>query len=83
MSKLLTRDAHLRLGCLKGGASDIKAHPYFKGFDFKSLLRFKTKAPWIPTVSDPLDCSNFEPYDEEDAVVEPYRETNARWDQQF
>ena len=83
VSKLLTRDAHLRLGCLKGGAADIKSHAYFKNFDFKALVRVKLKAPWVPAVSDPLDCSNFEPYDEEDNSIEPYREANSKWDMEF
>jgi serine/threonine protein kinase len=34
---LLRKDPLKRLGTLKGGASDVKNHPWFRGFDWKAL----------------------------------------------
>lgn len=39
-----------RLGVLKGGAADIKAHPWFHGFDWDSFSQKKLKAPYVPVV---------------------------------
>lgn len=53
----LCTDAERRLG-----ADGIKAHPFFKDFDFGPNLR-KTKAPYIPVIKHATDTSNFEPID--------------------
>lgn len=34
---LLQKDPLQRIGTLKGGASDVKKHPWFRGFDWKAL----------------------------------------------
>lgn len=34
---LLEKDPVKRLGALKGGAGDVKKHPWFKGFDWHAL----------------------------------------------
>ena len=80
--KLLTRESHLRLGCLRGGAQDIKDHAWFQGLDFHDLFRKRIKAPWVPEIKGILDSSNFEPYDEDD-TVEPYKDTGSNWDAAF
>jgi protein-serine/threonine kinase len=58
MRKLLHKDEHKRLGC-RAGASDVKAHPFFKSINF-ALLRHCTP-PITPLVQKPngIDALNF------------------------
>lgn len=57
--KLLVKDQNQRLGS-KGGFNSIREHPWFKGYDFDSLLQKKIPAPFKPTLSDSLDVRNFD-----------------------
>lgn len=82
VSKLLVRDAHLRLGMMRAGADDVKSHPWFKSIDFEKLRNLEVAAPWVPSINNPYDTSNFEPYDE-DSYVEPYVDTGSNWDAKF
>ena len=82
ISKLLVRDSHQRFGCLKRGAMDIKDHPWFSGINWRHLDYKKIDAPWIPEISDPLDTSNFDDYEEDDSI-EPYLDTGSLWDATF
>nr|BAC26704.1 unnamed protein product [Mus musculus] len=54
--------ADCRLG--RDGADDLKAHPFFNTIDFSRDIR-KQPAPYVPTISHPMDTSNFDPVDEE------------------
>ena len=36
------------MGCLKGGASEIKTHYWFKGLDWDKLLAKGYTMPWVP-----------------------------------
>lgn len=58
IKKLLHKDENKRLGC-RAGASDIKAHPFFKNINF-ALLRHCTP-PITPLVQKPngIDALNF------------------------
>ncbi|GAA5918589.1 hypothetical protein JCM6882_001902, partial [Rhodosporidiobolus microsporus] len=58
--RLLTADLSKRLGNLKGGAQDVKNHPWFEGVDWSAVERKEIRAPIIPHTSIPGDCSNFE-----------------------
>ena len=62
IEQLLVRQQSQRLGNLANGYVGIKEQPWFKesGIDFKEILLKRTKAPWLPTISDPLDASNFD-----------------------
>lgn len=44
------------------GSNGIKAHEFFKSFDFGPSLRIK-EAPYVPILKHPTDTSNFEPVD--------------------
>ena len=59
VSKLLIKAQNDRLGA-KGGFSEIKQHPFFKGFDFDKLLKKEIEAPFKPVLKDSLDVSNFD-----------------------
>ncbi|GAA5852113.1 hypothetical protein JCM8547_000161 [Rhodosporidiobolus lusitaniae] len=58
--RLLTADLSKRLGNLKGGAADVRNHPWFEGVDWAAVERKEIRAPIIPLTSIPGDCSNFE-----------------------
>ena len=46
VSKLLVRNPAFRLS----NAVDIKAHPWFKGFDWQAFQAKQLAAPYIPKV---------------------------------
>ncbi|KAH8104692.1 AGC/Akt protein kinase [Cristinia sonorae] len=59
LTGLLTRDPSKRLGV--NGADEIKKHPFFaKNLDFDLLLKKKIQPPFKPSVSSPVDVSNFD-----------------------
>ncbi|MCO5596289.1 hypothetical protein L7F22_050350 [Adiantum nelumboides] len=60
--KLLTADLSKRLGCLKGGADDIKNHSWFANVDWDNVLRRRESPPIRPKIVGPDDTSNFEDY---------------------
>eukprot|EP00735_Rhodelphis_limneticus_P001946 TRINITY_DN1267_c0_g1::TRINITY_DN1267_c0_g1_i1::g.26800::m.26800 TRINITY_DN1267_c0_g1::TRINITY_DN1267_c0_g1_i1::g.26800 ORF type:complete len:782 (-),score=302.12,sp/P00516/KGP1_BOVIN/37.69/8e-131,sp/P00516/KGP1_BOVIN/32.73/3e-38,sp/P00516/KGP1_BOVIN/31.86/2e-10,Pkinase/PF00069.20/3.8e+03,Pkinase/PF00069.20/2.1e-68,cNMP_binding/PF00027.24/2e-18,cNMP_binding/PF00027.24/3.5e-20,cNMP_binding/PF00027.24/1.2e-18,Pkinase_Tyr/PF07714.12/7.3e+02,Pkinase_Tyr/PF07714.12/1.2e-31,Kinase-like/PF14531.1/5.7e+ len=64
--KLLNPNPAQRYGCLQGGATDVKSHPWFKGFDWEALEKKSMKPPYVPTIKDALDTSNFDEYSDDD-----------------
>ncbi|KAI0087835.1 AGC/Akt protein kinase [Irpex rosettiformis] len=59
LTGLLTRDPHHRLGV--NGADDIKKHAFFaKHLDFNKLLKKEIQPPFKPSVTSPVDVSNFD-----------------------
>uniref|UniRef100_A0A8C9QL16 non-specific serine/threonine protein kinase n=1 Tax=Spermophilus dauricus TaxID=99837 RepID=A0A8C9QL16_SPEDA len=69
--------ADCRLG--RDGADDLKAHPFFSSIDFSSDIR-KQPAPYVPTISHPMDTSNFDPVDEESPWNENSEGSTKTWD---
>ncbi|KAJ3161176.1 hypothetical protein HDU86_007798 [Geranomyces michiganensis] len=61
--KLLHKDEHKRLGS-RAGASDVKAHPLFKGINW-ALLRHEKRPPIVPVVKTPTDTRNFRKLEDE------------------
>ena len=61
LKKLIT-DADERLG--RNGVEEIKAHPFFKGFDWDGVR--KKIAPYQPTVTSEISNENFDHFEEED-----------------
>lgn len=57
----LCTSAENRLG--RRGADSIKAHPFFKNFNFNDLR--KQEAPYKPKFKHALDTSNFDPVEQE------------------
>lgn len=51
VNKLIRRKAVNRLGYV-GGVKELKGHPWFKNFDWESLLRRELIAPWRPPKAD-------------------------------
>ena len=81
--KLLTRQPHKRLGCLRRGALDIKKDAWFDPLSWADLYDKKIAAPWTPPIKDPLDAGNFDKYDEAEYVVEEYHDTGDPWYEDF
>ena len=68
------RDFILRLMCsvndrlgTRGGVSEIKAHPFFRGIDWGTLN--SKAAAYQPTVLHDLDTSNFEKFEEDESML--------------
>lgn len=80
--RLLVKDIARRLGCMRGGAGDIKSHRFFRDVDWEALLAKKIPAPWKPKLSNPLDTSHFDEYDEDD-TCERYHDDGSGWDKDF
>ncbi|KAG7440874.1 AGC/Akt protein kinase [Guyanagaster necrorhizus] len=59
LTSLLNRDPTQRLGV--NGADEIKKHPFFHNhIDFKKLAEKKIHPPFKPSVTSPVDVSNFD-----------------------
>jgi serine/threonine protein kinase/CRP-like cAMP-binding protein len=60
LSGLLKRDPTKRLGSLAGGEAGILEHSWFSDIDLDLLFFKEIKAPFVPSVKDSFDISNFE-----------------------
>ena len=60
--EILQPDPTKRLGNLKDGAFDIKRHPLFKHVTWRSLLKQKIKAPYVPSLEHKGDTKNFKDF---------------------
>eukprot|EP00976_Prorocentrum_cordatum_P041513 842409-Prorocentrum_minimum.AAC.1 len=49
---------------MRGGLTDVKAHPWFKGFDWQALGARTMKPPWIPPLKSEEDVSNIDAVDQ-------------------
>ena len=84
LSKMIVRDPTRRLGSLAGGERDIFVHPFFTGIDFKELRRMSLKAPYVPTIKDPLDATNFEDWSHlEDKSHKKYKSLTKKQEEIF
>ncbi|KAJ3606031.1 hypothetical protein NHX12_028074 [Muraenolepis orangiensis] len=69
-----------RLGNQKNGVKDIQKHKWFEGFNWEGLRQGSIDSPFTPTVTGPLDNSNFD-YFPEDTDEPPDEESG--WDLEF
>jgi protein kinase A len=81
--KLLVKDPNHRLGSLARGERDILEHGWFESLDLSAMrARQAPYVPWVPTVEDPLDTSNFDDWshlqDKTAAAQESLSETSRR-----
>ncbi|NXR11661.1 PKN2 kinase, partial [Semnornis frantzii] len=58
--KLLCKCPERRLGAGERDAEEIKVQPFFKGIAWDALLARALKPPFVPTLRDPTDISNFD-----------------------
>merc|ERR1712216_174064 len=66
ISRLLTADLSRRIGNLKGGGAEIRAHPWFKGFDWEALVNRQMTSPIGIHAKSADDSSFFDEYSEHD-----------------
>lgn len=69
---LCTVDVSRRLGNIKGGASTIRSHPWFKKIDWDALYHRKMNGPIVPHLRSPDDTRNFDEYDAEPVNRDQY-----------
>ncbi|XP_072347385.1 serine/threonine-protein kinase N2 [Scyliorhinus torazame] len=75
MRRLLRRNPERRLGSSERDAEEVKRQPFFRELDWQALLAKKVKPPFIPTIRDREDVSNFdEEFTAEEALLTPPRE---------
>ncbi|XP_067876939.1 serine/threonine-protein kinase N2 [Heterodontus francisci] len=75
MRRLLRRNPERRLGSSERDAEEVKKQPFFREIDWEALLAKKMKPPFVPTIKDREDVSNFdEEFTAEEAILTPPRE---------
>jgi hypothetical protein len=82
---LLVRQQSKRLGNLSKGYLDVKNHLWFEeaAIDFRSLLRYELSAPWIPSIKDSFDSSNFDDFTKVEHEIEVAGQLTAAEQEKF
>lgn len=60
LQKLLTREPELRLGSGPTDAQEIMSHAFFRNINWEDVYHKRIPAPFIPTISNATDTSNFD-----------------------
>ncbi|CAG9986795.1 unnamed protein product [Clonostachys byssicola] len=69
MENLITSDLTKRLGNLRGGSSDIKAHPWFEEINWQRLENKKYSPPYTPPIVPGAgDANQFDKYPEDSDI---------------
>lgn len=68
---LLEQDVSKRLGCLSGGAEDIKNNEWFTGVDWNLVKYKRIQPPWIPELTSQKDIQYFDNYPDSNNNYEP------------
>ncbi|XP_043100143.1 serine/threonine-protein kinase N1 isoform X1 [Puntigrus tetrazona] len=75
MRRLLRRNPERRLGSSEKDAEDVKKQPFFRNMDWEALLLRKLPPPFLPTIGNKEDVSNFdEEFTTEAPALTPPRE---------
>ena len=75
----LINNSNERLG--KRGAAEIKAHPFFKGFNWENIRN--TKAPFIPELKSDVDTKYFEVFEIKEPFYPPKQKNKKRKDIEY
>ncbi|XP_041098686.1 serine/threonine-protein kinase N2 isoform X2 [Polyodon spathula] len=68
IQRLLRKNPEKRLGAGEQDAEEVKMQKFFRETDWEALLAKKVKPPFVPSIKDPTDVSNF---DEEFTALPP------------
>jgi serine/threonine protein kinase len=60
IQNLLSKDPETRLGSGASGAEKVMAHAFFDEINWDDFFHKRVPAPFIPTVANRVDCSNFD-----------------------
>lgn len=60
LQKLLTREPELRLGSGPTDAQEIMSHAFFRNINWEDVRAKRVPPPFIPTIKNPTDTSNFD-----------------------
>jgi serine/threonine protein kinase len=60
LQKLLTREPELRLGSGPTDAQEIMSHAFFRNINWDDVYHKRIAPPFLPTISNPTDTSNFD-----------------------
>ncbi|XP_046979106.1 serine/threonine-protein kinase N [Vanessa cardui] len=75
MRRLLRKNPERRLGSSERDAEDVKKQAFFRNVDWEQLLLRKVKPPFVPTINNLEDVSNFDSeFTSEAAVLTPPKE---------
>ncbi|XP_013860462.1 serine/threonine-protein kinase N1 [Austrofundulus limnaeus] len=75
MRRLLRRNPERRLGSGEKDAEEVKKQPFFRNVDWEALLQKKVPPPFVPSVRNKEDVSNFdEEFTTEPPALTPPRE---------
>jgi len=80
---MLKHQASERLPMRVGGTKNIKAHVWYKEFDWDSLFSRNLTPPFKPTVKSVTDTSNFRANESEMPPNVPYKDDGSNWDADF
>ena len=75
----LINNSNERLG--KRGAAEIKAHPFFKGFNWENVR--DTKAPFVPELKSEVDTKYFEVFEVKESFYPPKQKNKKRKDIEY
>ena len=51
-----------------GGVDDIIRDPFFSSIDWEGLQNRQVRSPYQPNITNALDTSNFDEYEEDDNI---------------
>jgi len=80
---LCNSDPQQRLAAKKGGIENIKAHPWYKAFDWESMFNRTLKVPYEPKVKSKKDNNNFSARREDMPPQVHYKDDKSGWDKGF
>ncbi|XP_015229087.1 PREDICTED: serine/threonine-protein kinase N2-like isoform X1 [Cyprinodon variegatus] len=60
MQKLLKKNPLKRLGAGERDANEVKGDKFFETIDWEALMAKKLKPPFVPSIKEPTDVSNFD-----------------------
>jgi hypothetical protein len=81
---LCTVDVTRRLGNIRGGATAVKSHPWFRGVDWPGVLARRQPGPIVPYLRGAADTRNFDDYEPEKPGRAQYTEDlRGRYEDSF